>query len=573
MKLSAESNTVNEILSRNIFLEVPRNQRKYVWTNQQLNELYDDVFNGGSDISHFMGCIVLEQYKEKQSDRYKIIDGQQRLTTYNIILLVISKILFELEEEKKALSNKKYVIGDIDGEEINKISVEESYLCDLIDLTFENIDVNEFQEKLKVNGVKKDKYNINILNCYMFYYKKIHLEISQLNRNEQIKKVLELKNKLLDVNIIEINVPYNANATFGYRVFEVLNARGIPLEQHELIKNYIFTYSKIKKGSKQDKHKNQWGSIVKNLVNEKDDNMNNFFSHYIIHKYGVKASQKKEFEVIKSQCDKSNVSKLLDDLVNKSKYYLYMCNPDEYKKSENYNSKIYNALIFFRNMNIRQVRPFIMSLFSCLDKSQINVQEMEKVILFLENFYFKFVIVCKNKTNNLENLISTYSRKFENEYNNLLFENFRSELIKYKVNKNEFLENFKGIGYSSKNKKFKNSTNKKLVTYILKKIDDYYDKDDEYEITNFSIEHISCDSETEDFTSTIGNLLPLSKKRNNKLGSKSFNEKLKFYEKTNLLTVKKFINNYGKLMTWEKENILNRTSEIAELGYCDVWKI
>lgn len=238
MKLSAESKTVNEILSRNIFYEIPRNQRKYVWSNQQLEELFEDVFYNETEENHFMGCIVLESSEKNTESKYNIIDGQQRLTTYNVILLVISKILFELNDSKKAFSNKKYLVGDIDGEDINKLLVDESYLNDLIDYVFQNYDINKIEEKLKCNGIKQDKYNLNIINCFMYYYKKMNSIISEVKSTDRIKKISELKNKLLSVNIIEIVVPYDDNAVFGYKVFEVLNARGIPLEQHELIKAY-----------------------------------------------------------------------------------------------------------------------------------------------------------------------------------------------------------------------------------------------------------------------------------------------------------------------------------------------
>lgn len=574
MKLAAESKTINELLSRNIFYEVPRNQRKFVWEEEQLTQLYEDVFENNDGEYHFMGCLVLEQSSKSNEDYYKIIDGQQRLTTFNILLLVITKIFYELDDVKKANSNIKFIIGDIDGEEQNKIVVDDSYITDMISSTFDNITVEKMIEKLKYNGITCDKYNKKVLSSFMFYYKKITSNIEKFSKTEKIKKVADFKNKLLSVNIIEIKVPYDDNGTMGYKIFEVLNARGIPLEQHELIKNYIFKYIKTKKGKKVDKAKKQWDSIVNNLVKDSTDNMNNFFSHYVIHKYGIKPTNKKgEFDLIKNKCEKKEINELLEDLVKKSKYYSIICNPEELEKVSFFDPKIFISLEFFKDMNIRQIRPLLMSLFNCFEKGFISSQVLIDMISYLESFYFMYVIVCKNKTNYLEATVNSFAFKIENEFSSETLEKMLESFKKFKVSYDNYLSNFNDIGYSSKNKKYKNSANKKTVYYIMKKIEDYYDEDEEQTLEKFSIEHIMCDSEVENMTSMLGNLLPLSGKRNNKLSDSNFSIKYKTYCKSNIITVKKFITNYHDIEVWDENCIKERTKKIAELGFNNIWKI
>lgn len=573
MKLTAVSKTVNEILSRNSFYDIPRNQRKYVWEKEQLSQLYEDIFINEDGVNHFMGCIVLEENNIDNGDYYNIIDGQQRLTTFSLLLLSISKIMFECNDDKKAMSNKKYIVGDIDGEEINKVRIEDSYLSIIIDGVFLKLDNDGIKEKIKYSGLKNDKYNKKVLDAYLFFYNRLMQDLENLSLTNKMKKLLELKNKVLSVNVVEIIAPYDDNATVGYRIFEVLNARGIPLEQHELIKNYIFKYKKKKKNSKNDSAKKQWENIVNNLVNEYNDNMSNFFSHYIIHKYGIKSSKKGEFEAIKENCHKEEVDSLLLDLVKKSNYYSVICDPSKDSTLPFLSKNVINALKFFKDMNIRQIRPVLLSLFNCVDSGLISQTVLDDFIKYLESFYFIYVVLAKNKTNNLENIICNYAYKLENEFNSKVIEEFMNSLSKYKISYESFENYFCDIGYSKKNAKFKNSSNKKVVFYILKKIEIYYNTENDYDLNKFSIEHIKCDDEETDEIAKIGNLLPLSEKRNNKISNATFDTKVEQYKKSNLLTVKKFLTNYSTKKVWDESDIINRTKKIANMCYKNVWSL
>lgn len=97
MSFDAHDRQIGEILNRVVF-DIPRNQRKYVWTENNWKELLEDVvFSCRKDVtSHFMGSIVLENKgKNDGLDYYTIIDGQQRITTIVLALIAIMKLLVE----------------------------------------------------------------------------------------------------------------------------------------------------------------------------------------------------------------------------------------------------------------------------------------------------------------------------------------------------------------------------------------------------------------------------------------------------------------------------------------------
>ena len=87
MELIAETRTVNEIFSQSRKYVVPRFQREYSWTEEQVAELWEDVTDQiGQDADgnvvhdeYFIGSVVF--VGEDSKPEHLIVDGQQRLIT------------------------------------------------------------------------------------------------------------------------------------------------------------------------------------------------------------------------------------------------------------------------------------------------------------------------------------------------------------------------------------------------------------------------------------------------------------------------------------------------------------
>ena len=86
---SAQQITISALLSKNnegreFQYLIPPYQREYAWNKNQWDNLFDDLTE--NDKGYFLGsmiCILGEQ------DEATVIDGQQRLTTLNLLLLAI----------------------------------------------------------------------------------------------------------------------------------------------------------------------------------------------------------------------------------------------------------------------------------------------------------------------------------------------------------------------------------------------------------------------------------------------------------------------------------------------------
>ena len=77
-------------------LEIPRNQRKYVWDKTNWADLLSDIkfiVDNSSEREHFLGSIVLRSESPISGvDKFSIIDGQQRTITIILFLLALIRI-------------------------------------------------------------------------------------------------------------------------------------------------------------------------------------------------------------------------------------------------------------------------------------------------------------------------------------------------------------------------------------------------------------------------------------------------------------------------------------------------
>lgn len=88
-------------------IEIPEYQRPYLWGKESVNILFNDIYNAFKENmkEYRLGSIIL--HKKKEENKYRIVDGQQRLTT-NAILLFCLEEQREENDKNKLLWNSEY---------------------------------------------------------------------------------------------------------------------------------------------------------------------------------------------------------------------------------------------------------------------------------------------------------------------------------------------------------------------------------------------------------------------------------------------------------------------------------
>ena len=98
MELHADKTNLTTLLAVNEQqFVVPPYQRPYAWTQDEVDDLWDDIGTLGA--GHFMGSLVMSIEDEQ---RPQVIDGQQRLTTACLLLAAVRDEYHRLDSKLSA---------------------------------------------------------------------------------------------------------------------------------------------------------------------------------------------------------------------------------------------------------------------------------------------------------------------------------------------------------------------------------------------------------------------------------------------------------------------------------------
>ncbi len=198
--------------------------------------MYEDILLVADKIadSHFIGSIVLkDEGKEDGLSKYTVIDGQQRILTLTIYLISIMFMLKKRNLMDDFGGTQKYLVAKDIKNNMREIVYPEYHLTipNLVKNILE-IDQKEI-ERLSISAFanmnlisqKKDK---NVIDALKFFTNK-------LNTLEN-EKILQIRDALIGISYVNI---ISSTEEDSYTIFEILNARGLDLEDYELLKNYI----------------------------------------------------------------------------------------------------------------------------------------------------------------------------------------------------------------------------------------------------------------------------------------------------------------------------------------------
>ena len=299
---------------------VPAYQRPYRWdvedAEKLLLDVYDSFETGKSE--YFIGGMICVSKDADDCCRevYEIVDGQQRLITLTLIIKGLSAFLQDAEKEKSDLADRVLRPLLYKGESgifYPLVVVRKSEQQCYIDI-LKGIDVPVG----KMTSVQKVFFQNST---------KIHELLKKIGNEIDAKKMLGLADYLL----YQVFVVFVKADDFGssYRLFNVLNTRGVPLNDADLIKNALF--EKASNNSSLSTHvEDQW-SQVESLVGE--ENLFDFLRFHLISekekrdralKVGKKALRVYEYyeHLLKNRFS-GNPSAMLDVILQSAHNYAY----------------------------------------------------------------------------------------------------------------------------------------------------------------------------------------------------------------------------------------------------------
>lgn len=226
--IKAEELQLFDIFNDSYRFQIPDYQRPYAWTTEQTSELLDDLLyamgqaeNVKEASPYFLGSIVI--IKEDGQTQSYVVDGQQRITTLTILFCVLRELA--AESNKSAIHKYVYAPGaifaDIPGH---------------FRLTVRDLDKGFFQDNIQQMGSlsnfvenshgKHSDSQTRMLENTSYLWKSIS-KFDEKRRNTLMQFLVQR---------CYLVVVSTSDRNSAYRIFSVLNDRGLDLSPTDILK-------------------------------------------------------------------------------------------------------------------------------------------------------------------------------------------------------------------------------------------------------------------------------------------------------------------------------------------------
>jgi len=555
--MDATGVTLGEMLAGDAEFVVLQNQRMYAWKEDEIMQFADDIkyaYGEGKDdptFQYFLGPMVFK----KEGRRHIVVDGQQRLATVGVYVAVIRDILREKSEEDVRADG--YLQYKRNGEERGRIILGERNreFYNKFIIRPERAKVRDELLKSKEYS-KKNEPNYWLAFAYREFY-------------EEIKKMMRGKNTdyvgLLDVisnmcRIIKIDVK---TSEYAYRIFETLNARGMPLAYSDLIKNHVLEQC----GPLDRNHiENQWEAILERVEAK---NLGTYIRHFWIANYGVISKRKLYKEItsyLRKGVSEKKISMFVNELYEQSEIYEALQAPEQDRGFWWHDQDIIDDLSMLNEMNSEVVRIVLLI---GKAKCRSNHTSYKQLVRMMLMFFFKSKVIGGTHATALEQALAKIAEKIRRTKSVDLIG------VSGMLNVKEICPSVDSFKQKFADKHY----NQKIGRYVLEQLEFHLKKSELRPASTITVEHIMpkarskhwkhiSDDEHRELLWSIGNLTLLSKDDNVIASSHSFKKKREIYDNSNI-EITKSLKRYD---VWDEEAIEERTKEFVELA-AKIWVI
>ncbi len=264
MNIHGSEYPIKKIFSDDFVFTIPLYQRAYSWTTEQSEELYQDLLlamDGGNkatdDLSpYFLGSIVLIKGDEPDA---QVIDGQQRLTTLTMLLAAIRSLisLGYADSLTSFLSEKGNIIT----------GTPERYR-----LRLRERDAKFFQTYIQEKGGIEA---LQDLQDSQLPESQRNIRLNALGFVRELKKLTDAQLTALTQFIINrcfliVVAVSSPDLDAVYRIFAVLNSRGMNLSYPDILKADLIS---LIPSNKQDEYATKWEEMETMLGSEEFENL------------------------------------------------------------------------------------------------------------------------------------------------------------------------------------------------------------------------------------------------------------------------------------------------------------
>lgn len=386
-------------------LLVPLFQRPYVWNQEnQWMPLWQDLERVANRLlaspdqqqPHFLGAVVFQQIQNPTGNLQQrtVIDGQQRLTTLQILL--------------DSLHAEINLVGEVDASKRLELLIRNpKEYCDHHEDQFKvwptNKDRQAFNEVMAMDMPAtyqslKNKDSKLVL-AHQFFSEQFKRWLNEGGVDEipaRVKAIERTTRELLQIVVIDLTASENAQ-----EIFETLNARGSQLTAADLIKNFVFQRLLEQGADIESSYSNHWKQFETGFWEQeisvgrvKAPRSSIFLNHWLICQTTEEIVSREVFSRFKSFADYDVKPMTMPELLAKIhaasiKYKDFI---DKGDVLEGAIDRIGLFLYRTKAMEMEVVKPVLLAIFD-RDQDQIDLDDINASLEIIESWLIRRMLV------------------------------------------------------------------------------------------------------------------------------------------------------------------------------------
>ncbi|MDB9510696.1 DUF262 domain-containing protein [Kamptonema animale CS-326] len=581
--MDAKSFKISKVFSAGgaVHYIMPPFQREYSWEKPEWEVLLKDAiaiyeeYNPDSDPDrepeHFIGSLVVinDGTRNGTITAHNLVDGQQRLTTLSLLFLVLRDLVKPTDPKLANKINKFVVNSDEEGEG---------------EIYFKILPTNKYGDRQAYQAIiseeKPNQPESGIPKAYNYFRHEIESTVKESELD--IGRFFTVLQNCFQVVFIELNKNESP-----YHIFESLNAKGKPLTQADLVRNYI---AMMLPTSQQENAFTKYWEKIEGLLQEKRTvgksrmgELTAFIRHYLAMQTRNLCAESHICARFRDYCKELDDRKFVQEIANLLKfaeYYNKLLRPETEVHQD-----IKTALIRLNTLDLSTTYPFLLMLYNEYNSKNIDLAEFIESLTLLENYLVRRYI-CGKQTNYLNRIFPSLWKditaiKDEDEEITLPEALQKVLITKQYPNNNDVRQSINSRPLYDKN-------NPKKIGLVIETINRHLSKGtDGYTVLNKdkseTIEHILPQEPSKDwekelgdelkqlldyYLHTLGNLTLVTSEWNAQLSNSAFLVKKQKLAKHALQINNDYFSQ--SINRWDKQAILERANFLSN-KFIEIW--
>jgi hypothetical protein len=529
----AESITASEIYLKDLFsekylFEIPYFQRQFAWNEENFEQLVDDIKDGlkafGESEPYFLGSIILwaKEQNEDGSGLYAVIDGQQRLTCLTILMACL-RDLADKDKATKTLQSRIYQ------EEDEYAGAKESVRVKVREQEFEFFKKfiltqggTHLVKDLNVDDLSEPKRHIvQAIRLFSAAFQSDTGFINHALVDDFIKYLLQR------VVLVAVRTTSLVSA---FRLFNIINARGLPLSNADLLKSENL---QVVPEYERPKYTRIWEDIEEDIGVDNLEMLMSFMRTILLREKARRAIFDEFDQKVFKEMQQFKGKPFIDYLERVSSIYRNKISEPSVKLEDTHKGIYYHNLVSI----MRDFLPFN-DWMTAVIRFTDRFQDDKCLYNFVKKLEKKIVIEWFRGLSFTERLTQIFNVIKKIDSSEEPSEVIKDPLFDLTPYTNDFLATLNGKDFYSRGKA-------RIPKYALLRID-MEEQDNLHKEISFkgdiTVEHILPQTPTHDYwftrfdervrrdmTNILGNLVLLNGKKNSKASNKPFDEKVKEY--------------------------------------------